>query len=146
MAAVRSITGYLVAVVVTAVLGSLIQTQFNLAAITSLGTPVPAGERFATTWHDLAHFAPLYAILIAFALGLALPIAALLVRLFRKRRIELHMLSAAAGVTTVLILMNQLTPITPIAATRDSIGLLSLSLPATLGGAVYALIYRPPSC
>ncbi|MFU8821312.1 MAG: hypothetical protein ACNA8G_07100 [Gammaproteobacteria bacterium] len=57
----RIALAWLGATLVTAATGSIIQTQFNLAAIKATGAPVPFDLRLQTTLQDLVGFAPMLA-------------------------------------------------------------------------------------
>ena len=59
----RVVLAFIVALIVGSVLGSLVQTQFNLQALEGLGVEVSMGARLETTVQDLLNVAPLYAIL-----------------------------------------------------------------------------------
>ena len=50
---------WLLAVLATTLVGSIVQTQFNLAQLAALGQPVGLGLRLHTTGLDLLRFAPL---------------------------------------------------------------------------------------
>jgi hypothetical protein len=49
---------FFIAVGVTTVLGSVIQTQINLAAVLAMGRPVTLALRLQTTLQDLVGFTP----------------------------------------------------------------------------------------
>lgn len=140
MTALRTGLAYVAAVIVAAVLGTVAQTQFNLASIAGLGAEIPTGIRLRTTLLDLAGFTPLYAIILAVALGLALPVAALLARRFPAARTALYAAAGAAGVYTALRLMNYALSLDAIAATRSLAGLLSLVAAGAAGGLAFALL------
>lgn len=144
MAALRLILAFLAAVMVTAALSAIAQTQFNLAALQELGLPMPLAVRLRTTVADLAGFSPLYAGVTAVALGTAFPVAALLARLLPRARAFLFALAGGTGIFTALAIMNQLLGLTVIAAARSSLGLASLILAGALGGLVFARLLSAP--
>lgn len=129
---------WLAATVVAAAAGSVVQTQFNLAAIAGLGAPIPPALRLQTTLQDLAGFAPVFAAVAGAGLLLALPVAAWLVRRLPARRALLYTLAGAAAVAAAILLMNTLLPVTPIGATRSLAGFLALSACGALGGWTFA--------
>jgi len=143
MKAVRMVAAYVLAVVVTAAVGSVVQTQYNLGALAVLGVPVSAEARLSTTLHDLEHFAPLYALVAGLALGLALPVAALLARSRARSRTVVHVLAGAAAIAVALGLMLLVMPVTPIGALRHASGFVLLVAGGAVGGMVYARVYRP---
>lgn len=133
---------WLMATLLAAALGSVIQTQFNLAAIARLGAPVPPALRLQTTLQDLAGFAPVLAAVVGAGFMVALPVAAWLVRRLRRRAL-LYTLAGAAAVATAILLMNALLPITAIAATRSVAGFLALSACGALGGWTFSRLAPP---
>lgn len=54
---------FLIALLVGVLLGSVVQTQINLAALQGMGVQIPAVLRLDTTVNDLLTFAPHYALL-----------------------------------------------------------------------------------
>lgn len=131
---------WLAATVATAAAGSIVQTQYNLAAIAALGAPVPLGIRLQTTWQDLGGFAPMYAAITAGAFLVAFLVAALLARFWPRRRTILYTLAGAAAIGTAIVTMNALLPVTGIGATRWTSGILALSLAGALGGWLFAVL------
>jgi hypothetical protein len=135
---------WLAATLVTAASASVVQTQFNLAAITGLGAPVPPALRLQTTLQDLAGFAPGFAAVAAGGLLVALPVAAWLARRLPTRRVLLHTLAGTAAVVAAILLMNALLPVTPIGATRSLAGFLALAACGALGGWTFARLSTRP--
>ncbi|PAU75081.1 hypothetical protein [Halomonas salipaludis] len=131
--------GFVLALLVTTLSGSLIQTQFNLAAIAALGAEISLTTRLTTSVHDLLGFAPLYAGLVAAVLAAALPLAALVRRWLALPAGLLYPLAAALGLWLALLVVDALAPMpTLIAATRSLSGTLAMLGGAALGGLVYA--------
>lgn len=137
MKMLRTGLAYLAAVLATAALGSVIQTQFNMVALQALGAPVATSERLWATGLDLLRFAPLYAALVAVALLLGFAVAGLLARRWPQRRRGLFMLAGGSAVLTTLVLMNMLLPMTVIAATRFPMAVALLALAGVIGGWLY---------
>lgn len=136
----RLLLAWLAATMVTAATGSVIQTQFNLAAIGALGAPVPFGARLQTTLQDLAAFAPMFAGITAAAFLVAFVTAGLLARRWPERRTLLYASAGAAAIAGAILLTNALLPITPIGATRGLAGLLALAAAGGLGGWAFAAL------
>jgi hypothetical protein len=136
----RLLLAWLVAAAVTAIVGSIIQTQFNLAAIAALGAPAGLGLRLQTTLQDLAGFAPLLGLVTAAGFLPAFLVAALLSRRWPRRRSLLYALAGAAAVSVAIAVMNAMLPITPIGATRSAWGLAALALAGLLGGRAFAAL------
>jgi hypothetical protein len=127
---------WLLAVLATTLVGSIVQTQFNLAQLASLGQPVDIGLRLHTTWLDLLRFAPPFAAIVAVGFLIALPLASWLARRGAGRG-WLHPLAAAVALLVALLLMRWLVGLTPIAAARGPLGMTALVLAGALGGWVW---------
>ncbi|WP_240901842.1 hypothetical protein [Wenzhouxiangella sp. XN24] len=137
------ILAWLLAAGVAAVLGSIVQTQFNLAAVATLDGPVPTGLRIETTLLDIAGFAPGLALIVATGFGIAFPVAAGLARRWAPggvARAALFGLAGGAAVWAAIFLMNTLLPMTPVAATRQAAGLLLMVAAGTAGGVTFAAL------
>lgn len=131
---------FFIALLVGVVLGSVVQTQFNLAALQAMGVDIPVEVRLTTTWQDLASFAPLYALL--FSAGfLVSQIAAVLFSRWLGGRFEALLCTGGAviGLLISLQLVNQLAPMpTLIAATRGFGGLVAMLATAGVAGWLFA--------
>ncbi|HDY97653.1 MAG TPA: hypothetical protein ENH72_04090 [Pseudomonas sabulinigri] len=140
----RIILFYLLSVVLATVLGSLVQTQFNLLFLQEMNVPVELPTRLATSWHDLLNFTPLFAIMVAATLLLALPVAEGLGRIFKPWRGLLYLLAGAAGIWVAFTLANYLLPMpTFIAATRVTAGLLCMMLAVGVGSWLFGRLTKP---
>lgn len=140
MTALRIVLGWAVAVLVAVALGSIVQTQFNLADLAGLGASVDAGTRLNATWHDLIHFTPMYALLVAAAFAIAWPISGWLSRRYPTYRTALFALAGLTAILTMILIMNAVLPITPVAATRGPFGTSLMSLAGAAAGGLYALV------
>jgi hypothetical protein len=134
----RTMLAWLGATLATAATGSIVQTQFNLAAIQAAGAPVSFGLRLQATLQDLVGFTPMLAGIAAAGFLVAFGVTAPLVRRWPRHRDGLYTLAGAAAVTTAILVMNLLLPITVIGATRSLPGVVALGLSGALGGRVYA--------
>jgi hypothetical protein len=137
---VRILLGWLAAVVATAITGSLVQSQFALAAIERIHAPVAWPDRLAVFGHDLVHFAPLWGMISALGLLLAFLVAGWLGARRPGWRSTLFPLAGFVAVLTALLVMQAMLPVTVIAAARSASGILLLGLGGALGGAVYLAI------
>lgn len=140
----RVVFAYLAAVLVTTVLGTITQTQFNLAALQALGTPIPLDVRAVTTGRDLLGFTPSFAPIVAGGFLIAFIVSGLLARWRPAWRGVLHPLAGFTAVLTALVVMNHLFGITPVAATRSLVGLLAMAASGAVGGWVFARVIRRP--
>jgi MFS family permease len=140
--ALRWLLAWLAAVVVTAMLGSIVQTQFNLARIIALDGPVDLGTRLQTTGFDLVSFAPIFAVIVALALLIAFMVAGALARWVGRGRQPLFMLAGLVAIATALGIMSAMLPVTAIGAARSITGFLALSLTGAAGGWLYAVLLK----
>lgn len=117
-------------------LGSLIQTQFNLLALQSLGVTIEPGVRLATSWHDLLNFGPVYAVLFAPGFLISQAAALGLGRLIQRHWQPLWCAVAAAlGLWFTFVIVNALAPMpTLIAATRSTGGTAAMLASAAFAG------------
>ena len=144
MSWIRTGMGWAIAVLVAVLLGSIIQSGFNLAAVTGLGVELALGDVLGTIGHDLVRFTPTYALLIAIAFLIAWPVAAGLQRFLPGQRTLLFSLAGFSAVWVTIAIMNRALPITAIAATRELGGTLALAVAGALAGWAYARLVRLP--
>lgn len=134
----RRLLAFAAALVIAAVWGSLVQTQFNLQLLLPF-VDVPARVRALTTLQDLAGFAPLYALMLLVAWLPAFAVAMLLARALPAMRTPLYALAAGvAMIAAVKITDAAVPPPVLIDATRSLEGLLSMAAGCVLGGALFA--------
>jgi hypothetical protein len=133
----------LAAIVVTTALGSIFQSQHTMAAMSEIGPPIAMGDRLATTFHDLARFAPLYFLIVAPTFLVAFLVAELLAIKLPPYRLMLILAASVVGLWTAFPLVDQiLMPATMITATRTGGGTALMVLGGLFGGIVYALLTR----
>ena len=96
IAILRIIAFYLLAVVVATILGGLVQSQIEIAALAE--TPLDLNERAAAGWPALLGLLPILAAILAVTLLITLPIAEALARIFRPWRWLLFALAGAGGI------------------------------------------------
>lgn len=130
------------AVVCTAALASIVQTQVNLAALSKLGADITVGTRLHSSWFDLYSFAPTFAALVAAAFIPAFCVRAILMRWLPHAGLWLAIAAGAAAIWTMLFLMQQLLGLHVIAGARTAVGLVLMIATGALGGWVYALVRR----
>lgn len=137
-AAPRLLLAFLAAILLSAVLGSLVQTQVSLAALSGLGVDIGLAERLRASGADLLGFAPMYAAVVAVAFLLGFPVAALLGHVLPGLRTRLYALAGAVAILTALILMRTLIGLSPIASAREVHGLALHGLAGAVGGLGFA--------
>ena len=141
----RWLLAFIAALLVGTLLGSLVQTQFNLLAIQSMGFPVPLDVRLVTSAQDLLFFGPVFAALFGGSFLVSQPVALLINRWLSPVWHPLPCaLGAALGLAVTLKLVDALAPMpTLIAATRSTSGTLALLACAALaGGDPWAGLHR----
>lgn len=132
---------FLIALLCGVGLGSVIQTQFNLAQLQALGMDIPGTVRLHTTLHDLAFFAPVYAIELGLSLVVSLGLAHRLALRFGHRTLW-STLGAAVGLLLTIRVVDACVPMpTLIAATRGTVGWLCMALPAALSAALFVRVW-----
>jgi aldose sugar dehydrogenase len=136
---IRSVLASIVALAIAVVAGTVVQTQFNLAALAGLGVAVPLGTRLAATLHDLRMFAPVYALVLLLPMLTAFVVARRLARERRRWRAWVYAGACAFALAVLLMIVNWL-PAMPslIVAARTLAGIAALAVTAGLGGWVYA--------
>lgn len=146
IAVLRIFVFYLLAVLVATILGCLVQTQINLAALQQLDVPISWSDRLTSSWQDLLNFTRIFGIMVAAALLPALPVAAVLSRIFRPWRWLLFALAGALGIWAAFIAANLYLPMpTFIAATRETYGLLAMMAAVAVGSWLFGYLTRPKS-
>ncbi len=139
----QRLAAFVGALLLAAVWGSLVQTQFHLQALTPF-VDIPLRVRLLTTLQDLAGFGPLYAVMLLVAWLPAFLVAMLLARRWVSVRTPLYAL--AAGVAVIVAIRATDAAVPPpvlIDATRSLAGLLAMTAGSVLGGALFARWTRP---
>ena len=139
----RTVIAFVIAVVGAAIVGSIIQTQFNLAALVALSVPVPFDVRISTIIHDITHFSPIFAAIVAVMI-VALPLAAALARWRSAAERWWFVVAGFVGLLVAFTLVNSIAPMpTLIAATREWTGLLAMAATGALAGWLFDRLWRP---
>lgn len=139
----RLFVAFLTAVAVTAIAGSVVQTQINIAAIESIGPHVPAALRASVTGQDILRFGPVMAAIAAAALLPAFAVAMIAIRVAPAWRAAIFALAGIAGLVAAFSVMGLFTPMpTLVAAVRGTAGFLGMSATGAIGGLAFALASR----
>ena len=143
----RVAIAFLAAVATTAVLGSVLQTQINIAAIESIGPAVPFGLRAATTAEDLLGFGPVMAAIAGAAMAPAFLVAGMFVWLADRSPAILFSIAGVLGLFAAFGLMGHFTPMpTLVSAVRGPFGFAAMCATGLVGGLVFARLATRPSC
>lgn len=134
----RRISAFATALLLATAWGSVVQTQFNLAALAPF-VDIPAGIRMTTTLQDLVGFGPGYAGIVLAGWVPAFLVAWLLARIWPRARTALFALAAGAGIVAAVLAVNAVAPMPAlIDATRTTTGLLAMAAGGLLAGALFA--------
>lgn len=140
----RALLHFLYAVLLATAIGTIAQTQFNLAAIQAIGAPIPLDVRLRTTGLDLLGFSPTFGALVLVGFLFAIPAAAVLSRALPALRGVLFVAAGALAVLLALVLANALAPMpTLIGANRTLPGTLALMASGSAGALLYSWLRRP---
>lgn len=118
---------FLLAVLLAASAGSLLQSVFNLSAIATLTGTIPLALWWQTMGFDLLNFMPVLA-----AIFLPIMLLSILATALLRRYVKLSLLATSLGVTALgtwiaLLIINHLAPMpTLIALNRTTLGTLLL--------------------
>ena len=138
MRIVRIVVSWLIAVVVTTVLISIIHSLRIQHGLAELGIELPMALRLQTVGRDFVGLAPALGGVVAIALAIGFVIAALLKSRLPALAFIAYPLAAAAAVWVALAAMHYSYDITPIAGARGTFGLPSFALAGAFGGWIFA--------
>ncbi|MAK64518.1 MAG: hypothetical protein CMF75_07255 [Maricaulis sp.] len=153
MAGLRTLAIFLLAVIVGTLLVSLGNTHVDLQALIRAGAEIPTSVRMDAIQRDLAGFAPTLFVLILVGYAIAFPVAGFTARLLGPgwRRFGFTLaggLAIAAMMIGIKLFYSTLmdSAITPVAASRELQGLLTLCLGGAVGGYIFAALQpaNPP--
>ncbi|WP_417485804.1 hypothetical protein [Maricaulis sp.] len=145
MTTVRTVAIYLLAVLVGTVLVSLANTHVDLQALARIGAEIPLDVRTDASLRDLQGFAPTLLVLNLIGFAIAFPVAGWVSRWLGPNW-RLFGFGLAGGLA-VIVMITSITlvyqhllgsTITPVAASRELSGLLTLALGGVLAGLLFA--------
>jgi len=140
----RTILGYLGAVLVTHVTGAAAAAQHVIGRFESMaGSSVPFGQRLGWTLQDVVGMVtpPIYPLAIAVMLLIAFAIAGFVARRLGGLRTIGFVLAGGLGMIALHLLLGAVFEMNPIAASRDLPGLLGQGLAGALGGLAYIWLH-----
>jgi len=133
----RIIGAFLLAVLVTYLAAAVAATQSVMSSLADMGVAVPLVDRLVTTGQDLVGMATSFLPIIAVALGIAYPVAALVLRWRPDWRWFGYPLAGGVAILGVHVALELAFGITPVAAARSTLGLTLQALCGALGGWVF---------
>ncbi len=138
----RYVGAFLLAVFCASLLGSILSTQFVVAALGSIDVGVPLATRLSMTARDFGILPTLVpAVAACFLPGFV--VAAICNRFIPGGRFFWFVFAGATALVAELLIMQAALGLMPIAGARTLAGLLSFGLAGAAGGWVFALSTRP---
>lgn len=138
MKLVKTLVYFIVAVLVTFLLTSIVGTQLVLTDILSFGLVVSSSDRISATIHDIAGLATMLPILISVTFLLAFIIAESGRRITSGKRTYWYMAAGLTSLPAALTLIKTLMGGTVFAAARTGQGMLLIALCGLFGGWLFA--------
>lgn len=135
----RVILAFLVAVVVTVILGAAASSGFVLAELTRLGVEISIGAWLSTLLHDVVGMGPLYVPIVGVGFLIGFVVAAAVIRWLLPGWQDLGY--PIAGCTAMLVILLSMTAafgLMPIAGARSMGGLVAQCAAGAVGGYVFA--------
>ncbi|WCE06664.1 MULTISPECIES: hypothetical protein [Pseudomonas] len=140
----RTLLAFAAALLLATAWGSLVQTQYNLAALQGLGQPIDSATRWRTSVQDLLGFGPVYAAIVLAAWLPAFAVAFWFGRRSGAYRAWLLPLASSVSVIVAIRLIDAFAPMPVlIYATRTLEGLLAMAMGGLLGGLLFSWLARP---
>lgn len=134
-----AVLGFMAAVMLATLAGTLVQTQFNMVAIQALGAGIGPGTWLWVTVQDLAGFSPILFIITLLCFIVAIPASAVTARLTGLPRHWVYMAGTAVGLLVALRVIDHQVPMpTLIAASRGPFGTAAMMACAAAGGWLFA--------
>lgn len=133
----RLCSHFLVAVIFTFILASLLHSQIVMADLTNVGVEILFKDRLSMSIDDLLGLYPTYGVVIAVSFFIAFIIASQLIKQFKLSANIMYCLAGGVGVSVALLAMHPILDITLLASARSSIGFLSQSFAGAMGGWIF---------
>ncbi|OZB06672.1 MAG: hypothetical protein B7X54_01395 [Idiomarina sp. 34-48-12] len=141
---VRMFIAFLCAVIGAALVGTVIQTQFNLAELTALSVDIDMSTRMATILHDLLHFGPVFALILTPTLLIAFIVARVLSHFMPRLERAWFVVGGGVGLACAFMVVDSLAPMpTLIAANRTLLGFLLMSATGAFAGWIFDRLWHP---
>jgi type III secretory pathway component EscT len=142
MKALNVIIAYLLAVLVTYILGAIFVSQGNIARVIDMGFDITMSHRLDAMLHDVTHMYDIYLPVIAIAMLIALPVAAGIIRFTPNLRLIGYVAAGFVAMIAIHMILKAVLGLTGIAPTRDIIGLLGQGVAGAIGGYAYHVLSR----
>jgi len=140
----KYVGGWLLAVLSTATLGIIIQTQNVISRLGNIGADVGFSERLTMTLYDLRYLGLPYVIFIAIAFMVAFAVSELTYHFTKFGRTVIYTVAGAVAILVMLFSMKQVFfDIHIIAGARDGLGIGLQMLTGAIGGFVFSNLSKP---
>ncbi len=143
MAIIKTLGGFVVAVIATYVFGAIFISQGNLAQVINLGLEVDFGVRVDAAIHDLIHMTQLYLPLVAIGLLIALPVARGVIHFLPHLRLIGYTLSGFTAMIALHVIAEAVLGMVGIAPTRFIDGLILQGVAGAIGGLAFHFVTKP---
>jgi len=135
----RKFASWVLAILTTAILGVIFQTQNVIARLGNIGGDIGIADRLSMTAYDVTHLGTLYAPFIAIAFFIAFLAGGLVYRFAKAGRPLIYAVAGGVAILVMLFAMKgQFFDIHIIAGARDAFGIGFQMLAGALGGLVFA--------
>ena len=139
---VRVLSAFILAVVATYVVATIVVSQANIGSVIAHGMPVSVAMRAQAALHDVLHMYDLYLPLITVGLLLALVAARLAERYVLELPQLLYPLAGFVALMTIHVALKGAFDVWAVAPARTPAGLLGQALAGAFGGCVFYLASR----
>ncbi|WP_339878909.1 hypothetical protein [Pseudidiomarina gelatinasegens] len=140
----RVLIAFLIAIIGAALVGTVIQTQFNLSELTALSVVIDMPTRMNTILHDLLHFGPLFALILTPTLFIAFIVAALIAKKLPSLERWLFIVGGGVALAIAFLIVDSLAPMpTLIAANRSPLGFALMSITGAFAGWIFDRLWHP---
>lgn len=135
----KVIGGFVLAVLVTYLLGVAFISQGNIAAVVAMGFETSMSHRLEAFVHDVTHMYDLFFPLVGAGLLIAFLVAGGIVRFAPGLRLIGYVSAGFAGMVALHVIMKAALGLTGIAPTRELAGLVAQGVAGGVGGFVFHL-------
>ena len=139
----KTVLGFILAVVSAYVVAVLLYSQFNLANLVEMGVEVDFGLRVQTALHDLAGMVGIYFPVLIVAFLIAFLVARLILNWMPQLRTVGYILAGFVAILAIDTILGMVFGMHPLAVTRTTMGLLGQCVAGAVGGYVFALVTTP---
>lgn len=136
----RLCSHFLIAVIFTFILASLLHSQFVMAELTMVGVNISLNDRLSMSIDDLIGLYPTYGLVIALSLLLAFSIARLISKYVKSPRSVLYFAAGGVGIATALFAMHPILDASLVAGARSGFGIICQSIAGAAGGWVFSYL------